>query len=106
VGLGASDDDPILSLIDHSDIVVLVTLLLRRPQTSISFDIGETHGEGQVILLQVFSIGFDVFGVVRAILLVNSLTDHGEGIQPVFCDKFRTGGLPQTNSCPEFDNFS
>src|SRR4030042_1949727 len=47
MGLRASHDDAILSFFDNSDVIILMTFLLGRPEDPTSLDPAQAHAEGQ-----------------------------------------------------------
>ena len=106
MGLGAAHDDAVGPLLDDAHVEVLVLHLLRGPQAAVALDVGEAHGEGQVVLLQVPAIGLDVGGVVGAVLLVDPRRDHGDRVETVLGDELGAGRLAEADPGPQLDHLA
>ena len=106
VGLGAAHDDAVRTLLHDAHVEVLVLHLLGGPQGAVALDVGEAHGEGQVVLLQVLAVGLHVGGVGGAVLLVHARGDHGDGVQAVLGHELGPGGLAEADPGPELDHLA
>ena len=106
VGLRTGDDDAVGPLLNYTDVEVFVLHLLARPQTPVALDVGEAHGEGQIVLLQVLAIGLDVLGVAGAVLLVHPARHHGDGVEAVLGHELGAGRLPEADAGPQLDHLA
>ena len=106
VGLGPAHDDAVRPLLHDADVEVLVLHLLGGAQAAVALDVGEAHGEGEVVLLQVLAVGLDVGRVVGAVLLVHPGSDHGHRVQAVLGHELGPRGFAEADPGPELDHLA
>ena len=106
VGLGPAHDDAVRPLFDDAHVEVLVLHLLGGTEAPVALDVGEAHGEREVVLLQMLAVGLHVGRVVGAVLLVHPGGDHGHRVQTVLGHELGTGGLAEADPGPELDHFA